>query len=54
MELTLAYLELLFVIGRKTIGNEYSDKGGENTEEAWCKFTPLRKDLVRYINIFTE
>ncbi len=34
MELTLAYLELLFVIGRKTIGQEYSDKGRENTEGA--------------------
>ncbi|CDT24882.1 hypothetical protein VCR6J2_30005 [Vibrio coralliirubri] len=27
MELTLAYLELLFVIGRKTIGQKYSEKG---------------------------
>ena len=34
MALTLACLELLFVIGRKTIGKEYSDKGVENTEEA--------------------
>ena len=32
MELTLAYLELLFIIGRKTLGQQYSEKGFDNIE----------------------
>ncbi|PML70607.1 hypothetical protein BCT71_12540 [Vibrio sp. 10N.261.51.A7] len=49
MELTLAYLELLFVIGRKTIDQEYSDKGWENTEGACCWANTIEVNLLMLV-----